>query len=50
MSTLTYMCQECNKFGTDSAEFKQILVRTDAIQFAYVLCNEHAKRLEKGTE
>ena len=44
MST-TYTCQEdnCTKTSTDKTDFKKIEVRTGFI-FAFVVCNEHAKK------
>lgn len=46
MSTLTFTCQECNKTGTDRTDFKQVDVRSGPLRFAYILCNEHAKKHE----
>ena len=48
--TTTYTCQHdhCRKTGTNSADFKKIEHR-GAIQFAYVLCNEHAQALGGDT-
>lgn len=48
---LTFTCQHdnCTKTGTDRTEFKKVEYR-DVIQFAYVLCNEHAARLARTNQ
>lgn len=50
MST-TYTCQEdsCGKTGADKTDFKKIEVRT-GLTFAFVVCNEHAKKYGIGEE
>ena len=49
MSALTFTCQHdhCGKTGTDRAEFKKVEYR-GPIQFAYILCNEHANKHTEG--
>lgn len=51
MSALTYTCQHdhCTKVGTDKDDFKNVRVQTGHLQFAYILCNEHAKQHETRT-
>lgn len=46
-TTLTFTCQECGKTGTNLDDFKKIGVETGPFRFAYILCNEHAKRHEE---
>lgn len=43
-TALTFTCQECGKFSTDRTDFKKIGVQTGPLRFAYILCNEHAKK------
>lgn len=51
MSALTFTCQHdhCGKTGTDSADFKKVEVQFRPFNFAYILCNEHAKKHETET-
>lgn len=43
MSALTFTCQECGKTGTDRHDFKKVEA-LGMVRFAYILCNEHAKK------
>lgn len=50
MSALKFTCQHdhCGKTGTDRADFKKVEVFRP-FNFAYILCNEHAKKHETET-
>ena len=50
MSALTFTCQECSKAGTNRTDFKKIEVQSGALRFAYILCNDHAKKHEGATK
>ncbi|WP_175475383.1 hypothetical protein [Arthrobacter sp. UCD-GKA] len=50
MSALTFTCQECGTTGTNRDDFKKIGVQTGALRFAYILCNDHAKKHEGATK
>ena len=45
---ITYTCQAdgCRRTGTDETQFKKIEYRGE-IQFAFVVCLEHAKQYER---
>lgn len=45
----TYTCQHgnCGKTGTNPAEFKMVEYRGE-IQFAFIICLEHAKFYERN--
>lgn len=51
MGTLRYECQadHCRKAGTNKDDFKRVDYN-GAIRFSFVLCNEHADKMQKGNE
>ena len=51
MPALTFTCQHdrCAKSGADRADFKKVEVQFRPFNFAYILCNEHAKQYEGAT-